>query len=92
MTSALDKFWDNFYSILSENLHPVSSDSNVTQYQDVVLRMLRDRKEEKAGLPFTDEELKQLQTEIEDITTRFDDVKNLYQAAPNLINILICKN
>ena len=50
---------------------------------------MQESKQNKAGLPFTNDELTELQTSIEDITTQFDDVKSIYQASPDIIKFFI---
>lgn len=72
-----------------QNLHSISSNSNVSQYQYVVLNMLHQHKKKKEK--FTYEELVELQISIESLTTQFDDVKSIYQIAPDLIKKLISK-
>lgn len=85
--SRLDEFFNQFYCILSDdqNLH---SNSNVSQYQDAVIKLLHDNKKER----FSEDELIELQTSIENLTTNYDDHKNIYQIAPDLIRILIKEN
>lgn len=51
--------------------------------------MLHNHKE--AGLALTEDELIQLQTSIENLTTQFDDFKNVYQIAPDLIRLMVCQ-
>lgn len=47
-----------------------------SQYQDVVLNLLYNHKNDK----LTEDELIQLQLRIEDLTTTFGDIKSIYQA------------
>lgn len=44
----LDPFWNNFYHKLKELNSKRSGSSNVSRYNDAVLRLLNDRKIEKA--------------------------------------------
>lgn len=87
--SHIEKFLIHFSSKLldDQNHHSISSNSNVSQYQDVVLNMLHQKKKEK----FTDDELVELQISIESLTTQFDDVKSIYQIAPDLIKKFLSK-
>jgi DNA-directed RNA polymerase len=87
--SSLDKFWNNFYDkLLNNHNHNHNSESKVSQYQDVVLNMLHNHKNDQ----LTEEELKKLQICIEDLTTAYGDIKSIYQATPYFINKLISKD
>lgn len=63
------------------NLYSINSDSKASEYQDLVLNILYNHKDKK----FTEDELIKLQMSIEDLTTKYDDIKSLYQLAPDLI-------
>lgn len=82
-------FWNNFYSIVSTH-NTFRNESNIGKYQSEVLQMLRDHKEAKGDLSKI--ELEELQRKIENLTTSFDDVKNLYQSTPGLIKLFISPN
>lgn len=78
--SRMDCFFHNFYKKLldDQNLHQISSNStNVSQYQDAVIKLLNDNKNKNK----TEDDLIKLQTEIENLTTNFDDDKNIYHMA-----------
>lgn len=85
--SSLDKFWNNLYEKLLNNLN-LNSESKVSQYQDVVMNMLYNHQNDK----LTEDELIKLQLCIEDLTTTYGDIKSIYQATPYFINKLISKD
>lgn len=89
--SLLEKLWNKFERKLLEdpNLSAKSSEKKVSQYQSAVLDILHYHK--KGGVSFTEDELDGLQIKIEEISAQFDDVKNIYQSAPNLIKFFISK-
>lgn len=59
-----------------------------SQYQDVVLNLLYNHKNDK----LIEDELIQLQLRIEDLTTTFGDIKSIYQATLYLSKKLISEN
>lgn len=79
-----------FYDKLIED-HNVCNDiqkSNVSKYQHTVLNELH----KYQNFKLSDDELYNLQTKIENLTTQFDDFKNIYQITPDLIKLMICKD
>lgn len=88
--SQIDMFLVQFYDklIKDHNVCNYSENSNVSKYQHTVLNELHKYQNEK----LSDDELFKLQTKIENLTTQFDDFKNIYQITPDLIKIMICKD
>ena len=92
------RFWNEFYYYLEHNTKKDNSfkvqyeeekdKSLKVQYKDEVINMLINK---KASLPLSDEELRKMQMEIEDLTMVFDD-KSMFKTAPNIIKILIRNN
>lgn len=78
--SSLEKFWNHLYGKIRNDPN-LYSESKVSQYQDVVLNMLYNHKNDK----MTEDELIQLQLGIEDLTTTYGDIKSIYQATPDFI-------
>lgn len=92
-SNSKDIIIDEFFKKLDEKLKSISSlsdKSNVSQYQDEVIKLLHERKP-RNGSSLTDDELVELQHKIEDLTMKFDDTC-IYHTIPNLIKRLIRKD
>jgi len=100
--SFLRSFYDQFYkdsyikgNEYSGGVRPgsyhnqdVACDS---KYQDEVFNKLHSYKASHTS-NFSESDLIKLQSEIESLTTQFDDLKNRFQIVPDLLHLLIDKN
>lgn len=84
------RFWNEFYYSISQNTKKeVQKDKSLkVQYKDEVFDILINK---KASFPLSDEELRKMQMDIEDLTMIFDE-KSVFKTAPNIIKILIRNN
>lgn len=80
------RFWDEFYNYLLQNtnMSGQSGQTRLVQYKEEVFNILHDA---KASLPLSEEKLRKIQMEIEDLTIFFDE-KSLFKTAPNIIRLL----
>ena len=88
LESFFQKFYDTLQSNKELNIYDDDSKSNVSHYQDEVIRLLQ----ENDPNSLSEEELVKLQTRIEDLTMKYDDIKNIFQLAPDLVKILVNPN
>ena len=86
----LIRFWEKFYSYLLENtnISEQSDKSRSVQYKEEVFDILH---QAKSSLPLSDERLRNIQMEIEDLTMLFDE-ESIFKTTPNIIRILIRNN
>lgn len=92
-------FWKQFYASIKDitdlGNKQGSSDlgsSKSVMYKEVVFNVLdKAKQKQKIDEPFSTETLRKIQTEIEDLTMKFDD-ESMYKTYPNLIKNLIRTN
>lgn len=80
----LNSFYDSLLKINKEQLDKSKS----LQYKEEVFVILD---KAKARLPLSNEELRKIQIEIEDLTMIFDE-ESMFKTTPNIIKILISNN
>lgn len=79
--SIIDEFWTHFYSKLEGIAKPLSSNTNVGQYHDEVIKLLRESKlkrDQGVGF-FTQTDFVCLQSQIEDLTINKFDETSIYK-------------
>lgn len=89
----MNEFLFQVYILLNNKDIYKDTPSNVAQYQDGVLHLLRENKclilDNSDSKP---EELVALQEKIESLTTSFDDAKTFHHLAPDLTRLLVNEN
>ncbi|KAK6772579.1 hypothetical protein RDI58_009611 [Solanum bulbocastanum] len=85
--SRYDIFFGQFYDVLVHDDYSVKgiNISNISKYQNTVLDLLRKSQVHK----YDSDRLIELQKNIEELAYPYDDIQNMYQASPLLINLLI---
>ncbi|KAG6621672.1 hypothetical protein I3842_Q008800, partial [Carya illinoinensis] len=86
----LVRFWNEFYTSFLQNTNKSEQQGKTSsvKYKDTVFDILENA---KARFPLRDEELRDIQKEIEDITLLFDE-KSIFNTVPDIIRILIRDN
>lgn len=82
------RFWNEFYThLLSQNTNEIvqHSNTNTVKYKETIFDILENAKDR---FPLRDEELREIQQDIEDITLLFDE-KSMFRSASDIIKILI---
>ena len=83
----LIRFWNAFYDHICINTQ-ISEENDISksvQYKQEVFEILKNAKDR---LPLSEEELRKIQMDIEDLTIFFDE-ESMFKTAPNIIKILI---
>jgi len=85
--SRYDIFFGQFYDVLVHDDYSVKgiNISNISKYQNTVWDLLRKSQVHK----YDSDRLIELQKNIEELAYPYDDIQNMYQASPLLINLLI---
>lgn len=82
------RFLNDFYNSLLSKKNEQLDKSQSLQYKEEVLDILNNA---KVRLPLSNEELRKIQIEIEDLTMIFDE-ESMFKTTPNIIKILISNN